>query len=135
MIYLDSSAILKLVFDEAESAALAEWFGPTGSTVPPVSSELARIEVLRGCRRVDPRTLPAARTLLAGLDLIPISADVVDLATEIGDGLLRSLDAIHLASAAGMGDELTRFVTYDHRLAGAAVTEGLAVASPGVSGG
>lgn len=133
MIYIDSSALLKLIFDEAESSALAGWLGPLESTGPPVSSELARIEVLRGCRRIDPRTLPAARALLAGLDLIPISADIVDHASEIGDGLLRSLDAIHLASAAGMGNEVTTFVTYDHRLAGAATAEGLAVTSPGVS--
>lgn len=134
MIYFDSSALLKLVFEEAESTALAGWLETRLSTVPPVSSELARIEVLRGCRRVDPSALPVARALLAGIDLIPISAEIVDRASEIGDGLLRSLDAIHLASAAATGDELAAFVTYDHRLAGAAASEGFAVESPRVSG-
>jgi predicted nucleic acid-binding protein len=133
VIYLDSSALLKLIFEEAESTALADWLGSEPAVGAPVSSELARIEVLRSCRRADAATLPAARSLLAGLDLIPISGDVVDHAAEIGGTLLRSLDAIHLASVAGVRAALTTFVTYDHRLADAAVTEGFSVTSPGVS--
>lgn len=132
MIYLDSSALLKLIFDEAESAALADWLGSEPAVGALVSSELARIEVLRGCRRVDPATLPAARSLLAGVDLIPISRDVVDHAAEIEGTLLRSLDAIHLASAAGVRAALATFVTYDHRLGEAAAAAGLAVTAPGV---
>lgn len=133
MIYLDSSALLKLIFEEAESTALADWLGSEPAVGAPVSSELARIEVLRGCRRADAATVPAARSLLAGLDLIPISGNVVEHAAEIEGALLRSLDAIHLASAAGVRPALTTFVTYDHRLADAAVTEGFSVTSPGVS--
>lgn len=135
MIYFDSSALLKLIFDEAESAALSGWIGPASAAHPAVSSELSRVEVLRGCRRVDPGTLPAARSLLAGIDLIPISGDVVDHAAEIEGTLLRSLDAIHLASAAGVRAALTTFVTYDHRLGAAAAAAGLTVVAPGVATG
>lgn len=134
MIYLDSSALLKLIFAEAESAALAGWLG-SGSTVGLVSSDLARIEVLRGCRRIDPGTLPAARSLLAGIDLIPISGGVVDHAAESEGRLLRSLDAIHLASAVGVRVALKTFVTYDHRLSAAAVAAGFTVAAPGAEAG
>jgi predicted nucleic acid-binding protein len=132
VIYLDSSALLKLIFAEAESEALADWLGAGTPAGALVSSELARVEVLRGCRRADPATLPAARSLLAGLDLIPISGDVVDHAAEIEGTLLRSLDAIHLASAAVVRTALATFVTYDHRLGEAAAAAGLAVTAPGV---
>lgn len=133
MIYLDSSALLKLVFDEAESTALSVWLDTAVAAHPAVSSDLARVEVLRGCRRADPATLPAARSLLAGIDLIPISGDVVDHAAEVEGALLRSLDAIHLASAAGVRGAITTFVTYDHRLGTAAVAAGLPVVAPGAA--
>ena len=131
MIYLDSSALLKLVFEEAGSAALAQWLEERVGT-PAVSSELARVEVLRASRRLDPAALPAARSLLAQLDLIPLSSTLLAEAAEVGDPLLRTLDALHLASAISIRAELSAFVAYDHRLAAAAATVGLEPVRPAV---
>lgn len=130
MIYLDSSALLKLLHEEPESAALASWLSAHAGS-PMISSELAKVEVLRGCRRVNPDTLPAARSLLAQLDLIPLTSDLIDDAADIGEVTLRSLDAIHLASALSIRSDLAGFIAYDLRLGEAAVALGLGVLSPG----
>lgn len=129
MIYLDSSAILKLLFDEPESAALERWLSARTGT-PAISSQIAKIEVLRSCRRLDANALAPARALLAGLDLVPLTTDIVDEAGNVGDALLRSLDAIHLASALSIRADLTAFIAYDHRLAEAASGEGLVSVQP-----
>ncbi len=129
MIYLDSSALLKLLHDEPESTALADWLASRTGT-PVVSSELAKVEVIRACRRIDPTTLTEAAGLLAGLDLIPLSGAVIDQAADVGGTTLRSLDAIHLASALTIQHELSAFVAYDHRLAEAASTAGLELLIP-----
>lgn len=130
VIYLDSSALLKLVIEEPESAALDEWLSdrPAASVT---SSELAKIEVIRGCGRITRRAVPGARRLLAGIDLIPLTGDLVEAATEIGDPNLRSLDALHLASAAVLGDAMAAFVAYDQRLTSAAARQGMPVVAPG----
>ena len=130
MIYLDTSALLKLVFEEPESAELAAWIGERES-LHLVSSELARIEVSRATMRVDPSALPVARSLLAGVDLLRMTSDVVDEACSIGDLLLRSLDAIHLASAWSIRSDLTAFVAYDTRLIDAARSAGIPLTTPG----
>ena len=129
MIYVDASALVKLVFDEAESDALERWISDRAD-IAKVTSELSTIEVLRTCRRVDESTLAAARGLLAGLDLVPIAGPIVEQAAVVGEAELRSLDAIHLASALSMGPDLTAFVTYDARLAQAAEASRLAVIAP-----
>ncbi|HMI94756.1 MAG TPA: type II toxin-antitoxin system VapC family toxin [Polyangiales bacterium] len=131
MIYLDSSALLKLLHDEAESDELAAWLAARAGT-PVVSSELAKVEVTRACRRINPATLTQATTLLASLDLIPLSGTVIDEAANIGATTLRSLDALHLASALAIQAQLTAFIAYDHRLAEAASTAGLELLTPGV---
>lgn len=130
MIYLDSSALLKLVHEEHESAALEEWLAMRAGT-PMVTSELARVEVIRASRRINADALPEARALLAGLDLIPVTTDVVDEAADVGDPTLRSLDAIHLASALSILGALSAFLAYDHRLVEAASVAGLEALSPG----
>jgi len=130
VIYLDSSALLKLLHEEPESAALANCLS-THADGPMVSSELAKVEVLRACRRVNPDALPAARGLLAQLDLIPLTSDLVDDAADIGEVTLRSLDAIHLASALSIRSDLAGFIAYDLRLGDAAVAVGLTLLRPG----
>lgn len=130
MIYLDSSALLKLLYEERESAALDEWLSAQ-SDVPVVSSELAKVEVVRACRRINPDALPEARALLAGLDLIPLTSDVLDEAAGVGDTLLGSLDAIHLASALSIRADVSAFVAYDLRLGDAAAVAGLVSVRPG----
>lgn len=129
MIYLDSSALLKLLFQEAESTVLADWLSAR-MDVPVVSSELAKIEVRRACRRLDPAVLPEAQAMLAGMDLVPMTSDLVEQAAEVGEPLLRSLDAIHMASAMGIRSDLSAFVAYDRRLAAAASAAGIPVVLP-----
>ena len=124
MIYLDSSALLKLLFEESESAALAQWISERSNT-PLVSSELARVEVVRAVRRLDAKVVPAARALMSQLDLIPLNTGLLDEAGDVGELLLRTLDAIHLASALSIRDDLTAFVAYDNRLIAAAETAGI----------
>lgn len=130
MIYLDSSALLKLLHEEPESAALADWLTNQTGT-PLLSSELANVEVIRACRRMNPDAVPEARLLLAGLDLIPLSGAVIAEAADIGQPTLASLDAIHLASALSVCEDLSSFIVYDHRLSEAASTAGLKLLAPG----
>lgn len=130
MIYLDSFALFKLVVEEDESQALDDWLAerPDASLV---SSRLATVEVLRACRRADESLLPAGRSLLATLDLVPLSGRLLDEAADLTDPLLRSLDALHLASALSLQPDLTAFVTYDLRLTAASEAVGLFPLRPG----
>jgi len=130
VIYLDSSALLKLLFEEDESVALERWLAAREET-PAVSSELARIEVIRATRRLNADALPEARALLDELNLIPLSTSLVHEATEVGDLMLRSLDAVHLASALSIRADLSAFVAYDIRLGDAAASAGLKSIRPG----
>lgn len=131
MIYLDSSALLKLVRAEAETATLRDWLDQRPEQ-PLVTSELGRVEVLRAARRVGDRVLAEARVVVGDLDLVPLDRAVQDLASDLRDPLLRTLDALHLASALLLREHLTTFVAYEHRLTGAARTVGLVVATPGL---
>ena len=131
MIYLDSSALLKLVRAESHTAELTNWLADQPG-VPLVSSALAEVEVLRACRRIDERMLDRGRAVLAVLDLVPLDEGVLGTAAELPEPGLRSLDALHLASALGLDPDLEAFVAYDARLVAAAEAAGLAVAQPGV---
>lgn len=130
MIYLDSSAILKLVRQEAETAALQGWLLDQPDEAA-VTSELGRVEVLRVARRFGDAAIAEARALVGDLDLVPLNRVVQDLSVELGDAALRTLDALHLASALLLGDTLTALVTYDQRLATATRSQGLNVVAPG----
>lgn len=129
MIYLDTSALVKLVFEEDESAALAEWITQRAE-LPKISSELSTIELLRTCRRIDEGAIGSATALLAGLDLLAIDRSIVEQASTVTPNELRSLDAIHLASALSVKTHLTAFVAYDSRLCSAALHAGIGVESP-----
>lgn len=130
MIYLDSSALMKLVRLEDETAALRDWLGERPDQ-PAVSSELGRVEVLRAARRVGDRAVTEARVVLGDIDLVPLNRAVQDLASDIGHPPLRTLDALHLASAVLLSEELTAFIAYDYRLISAAQAAGLIVVTPG----
>jgi predicted nucleic acid-binding protein len=129
MIYLDSSALLKLLFEESESQALALWLSERAAT-PKVSSELAKVEVVRAARRLDPDVVPAARALVSQLDLLRLSRGLIDEAADAGGPFLRTLDAVHLASALSVRADLTAFVAYDNRLIAAAEAAGIKTVQP-----
>jgi predicted nucleic acid-binding protein len=125
--YLDSSAIVKLAILEPESAALRRYLR---GRRPLVSSALARTEVLRALLPGGNDALARGRDTLAHLDLIRINNRVLSAAATLMPMDLRSLDAIHLATAQQLGDDLAALVTYDERMAGAARTLGYRVAEP-----
>lgn len=133
MIYLDSSALVKMIVEEAESTALAEWMLARASSTM-ISSELARVEVMRTMRRVHPDAIDEAALLLESIDLLAIDREVIGIAADLEIADLRSLDAIHLATAALLGDGLEQFVAYDRRLLEAASARGLPVVTPGGTG-
>lgn len=130
MIYLDTSALLKLVVQEDESDDLEAWLTQR-THVPRITSALTRVELVRACRRLDPATVPAATELLGGLDTIPLRDWVLETASALPDPALRSLDALHLASAVLMEDALEVMVAYDRRLLDAAARVGIPTVAPG----
>jgi predicted nucleic acid-binding protein len=128
MIYLDTSAVLKLVVPEAETAALELWIAERAAA-PRVSSRLLRIELLRTVARHAPDRLGRAHLLLSGIVLISMD-EVASGAETVGGPPVRSLDAIHLATAHSLRTALASFVTYDKRLGDAATALGLPVEAP-----
>jgi uncharacterized protein len=133
VIYLDSSALVKLVAPEVESAALVAWLADRPDE-PQVSSALVEVEVPRALRRSTANRLGAVAPMLVRLERFDIDAPVRATAGAYVDPLLRSLDAIHLATAENLvasGKSLGAFVTYDKRLAVAAADAGFTVVAPG----
>lgn len=136
MIYLDSCAIVKLVAPEPESAALKQWLD-TRSPASFFTSKLSEVEVPRALRRNRPGVLGAAAGVLRYLDRVEINDVVRATAAAYIEPNLRSLDAIHLATAEAIvaaGKSVTEFVTYDKRLAVLAAEAGLTVVAPGAQG-
>ena len=126
--YLDTSAAVKLVVAEVGSKALRRWV--MKATVPVVSSDLLRTELLRATRRGAPDQMQQARAVLDSLVLLTMSTPLFEQAGTIEPDLLRSLDALHLAAALDLGDDLDGIITYDDRLASAAVALGIDVIAP-----
>ncbi len=129
MIYLDSAAVVKLVHAEAESQALRDWLGHR-SSLGWTSSVLIEVETVRALARHAPDAISRLPPILDLMDLVEISPPVRALAQTVTPPAVRTLDAIHLATALRMGHQLTSFVTYDRRLADAASAAGLTVDSP-----
>lgn len=133
MIYLDSCAIVKLIVEEDETPDLVRWIRDHSGELL-VTSKLAEVEVPRALRRGAAGVVGAVTSTLARLDRMEIDDPVRATAAAYLDPSLRSLDAIHLASAENLvasGHALTAFVTYDKRLATAAMNIGLTVVAPG----
>ena len=129
-LYLDSSALVKLIQREAESDALRE-FLRQHQTDQLVTCALSRVEVLRSVYGGGDRALEHARRQLSRLDQIVLSSALLDRAATLRpEGPLRSLDAIHLAAAQLVGEELRAVVTYDRRMAEAAQSLGFALEAP-----
>jgi predicted nucleic acid-binding protein len=129
VIYLDTSALVKLVFEEKESSALTDWIAERAEE-PKVSSDVSIVELLRTCQRIDKSSVITATLLLEGIDLLPVQRSIIERAASVGPNELRSLDAIHLASALTIKTHLTAFVAYDTRLCAAALEAGMTVQSP-----
>ena len=126
--YVDTSAFLKLIVAEPESVALRtrlrRWPDRASAT-------LLRTETVRALRRSgNDHLVGNARRLLRAIHLVRIDEPLLDRAGDLGPAELRSLDAIHLATALSIGPELGVFVTYDGRLREAALSQGLDVESP-----
>jgi uncharacterized protein len=126
--YLDTSALVKLVVAEAETEALRAWIDEADDEL--VSSDLARTELLRAVRRAAPDRLVRAREVLDAVTLIDVTTAIFEGAARIDPPALRTLDAIHLAVALDLGDDLRSFVTYDDRLSDAATSNGVVTVRP-----
>lgn len=127
MVYLDSSALVKLVVHEAESSALRAYLRGDPRRV---SCALARTEVLCAVRPAGPSAMAAARRVLRSVDLIRLDDALLDAAGMLEPMGLRSLDAIHLAAAQLIAPRLDSVVTYDRRMALGAAALGLIVTAP-----
>lgn len=134
MIYLDTSGAIKLVRPEEHSGELSGWFERRQES-PVVSSVLIEVEIMRAARRSAPDRLGRAAEVLRGIGVVALSSSVVARASAYADPDLRSLDAIHVATAehvaAVTGEPLEAFVAYDARLLAAARRAGLPATAPG----
>lgn len=128
LVYVDASALVKLIVREAESDALIAFLGGAGRQV---SSRIVTVEVSRAIAR---RIVQAANDLvghvLGALYLIEVDATVTHTAASLEPATLRTLDAIHIASALEVSTEIESFITYDARQAEAAKSAGLRVVAP-----
>ena len=125
--YLDSSAIVKLVVNENESAALRRY---VRHKRPLVTSALARTEVARALLPLGAMVVARGYDVLQRLDVVRINDRILRTAGTLLPTDLRSLDAIHLATAAQLGDDLARVCTYDERMKMAATALGFEVVAP-----
>ncbi len=132
MIYLDTSAAVKLLRAETESHALTDWINSQQFGL--VSSTLLEIELTRAVRRIDVALLPLVPGLLARVSRHEMDATVRQAAATYTDPRLRSLDAIHLATAhVALAGRVHWFCCYDIRLTEAAAGVGLATVAPGLT--
>ena len=125
--YLDSSAIVKLVVREPESLALRRYLR---RRLPLLSSALARREVLRALLPAGEEALARGRTVLQRLDLVRVNDRILNAAGALPLPELPSLDAIHLATAHQLGEELSAVVTYDNKMVTAAKELGYRIVHP-----
>ncbi len=129
MYYADTSAVIKLLVEESHSKAFAAFYD-AHADAEWVSSALLRIELTRAVTRAMPSLLPDARDLLLAFSFVAIDDEIVEGAMNEPDRGLRSLHAIHLATARLISEDLDAIVSYDDRLLNAATDAGLATASP-----
>ena len=126
-VYLDASALVKLIVTEAESAALVEFLRDRPERV---SALIVRTEVARAVRRYRPRLVAPAVRMLDGVQLVDVLTTTVEQAGELDPVELSSLDAIHVATAYAVRSDLEAVVTYDTKMTAAARLLGLRVEQP-----
>jgi uncharacterized protein len=129
VIYLDASALVKLAITEAETPALRAYL-EEHATRPRITTALATVEVPRAVMRSSPTALLQAFQAVARVHKVAVSMHVLSTAAALQPPALRSLDAIHLASALTLRAELEAFVAYDERLLAAAEAAGLPAIQP-----
>ena len=129
MIYLDAAAVVKLIRREEHSDDLRTWVSARSSRF--VSSVLLEVEVPRALRREAPGSLVTVPEVLVRIFRYEVNAIIRSIAASFTEPSLRSLDAVHLATAQLVRADLEAFVTYDKRLLAAAAGVGLPIASPG----
>lgn len=128
LVYMDTSAFVKLVIPELETEALIAELTPD---VRMVASEILEVEAMRAARRASGQeAADTARAQLAGVRLLPLTAQVRKRASELDPNTLRSLDAIHIATALDLGERLDCVYVYDTRMIAAAETLGLRTSTP-----
>lgn len=132
VVYLDSSAFVKLIAPEPESDSLRSYLQEQDHWI---SASLLRAEVLRAALRSgSPERLAAARLQLRHVAYVDVTRELMDQCGVLQPPDVRTLDAIHLAAALSLEDDLDRLVTYDDRMLRAAAANGLTVASPRPAG-
>lgn len=127
VLYLDSSAIVKLVVSEMESAALRKYLRGKRALV---TSALARTEVSRALLPLGSTVLERGDLVLQRLSIVRVNDRILQIAGRMLPADLRSLDAIHLATADQLRPDLSKVCTYDQRMKAAAITLGFAVVAP-----
>lgn len=126
-VYLDASAVVKLVVRERESRALQRWLV---GRAPITSSALVRTETLRAVRRQEPGHLARAQEVIAAISLQSIDVEILETASRLDPADLRTLDAIHIATAIRLAGDLDAIVTYDQRMIDGLAQLGLQAVAP-----
>jgi predicted nucleic acid-binding protein len=126
--YFDTSAVAKLLLRESETPAFTAFWRAQGMV--PCSSEILWTELLRAIRSEGPELAVTARALLHTMSLLRPSREIFDQAARLDPSILRTLDAIHLATALALGASLDAVVTYDARMAESAHALGIPVLAP-----
>lgn len=126
MIYIDTSALAKLFVAEAESESMRSY-----ATAAMVTSAISAAELRRTVRRLAPERLADVESVLLKLTKVNVDTDLLRVASTVEPMTLRTLDAIHVATALYVRDEIEAFVTYDARLLEAARLAGIPTVSPG----
>ena len=127
MIYVDTSALMKLVWPERGTEAADAFVGDREDLI---SSTLLTVEGRHAAMRSEPAALPRVDLLLARFELIHMSDAVIETASRLPDPMLRTLDAIHLATALLIRDDIDVLLSYDDRLLAAAASHGLPTTAP-----
>ena len=126
--YADSSAILKLLILEKESADLTDFIDFTIK-----SSVLTRVEIIRVLHKIAPEKIDRAQIILAGIDLTPLNPAILSMAENFAPAItLKSLDALHVATAIFLDKSVEGVITYDKAIIKNAKELGIKVASPGM---
>lgn len=132
MIYLEATALMKLVTAAPESPALATYLDAHTDTTW-FTCAITRIDVHRASVAIHPDAVTQAHHVLAGLDMVAVTDRLLQIALDLNPQPQRTTDALHIAAALSAGPRLRTLVTYDPVLAAAAAGHGITATNPGGS--